>query len=357
MTMISRAGVIWLLAGGLLAAGCSDAKNADVDTQLRAAFQERYIEPYVAGETDRWLEVFAADAVALHNGLPPLEGRDAIRGFAEAVAANFAIRRLDAQVDDVQRHGDWAWTRGTFVADFEAIVPTAPPGVAGLRHGKFLLLWERQPNGDWLVVMDMGNDMPAPPAADPPPGSETAAAAYYPCVACHGADGAGNEALGAPAIAGLDAAYIALQLRHFRDGVRGAALADLDGRQMSLVAAVYTDDAELDRLARHVAALPDTRPRRTIPAGDADGATLYATCIACHGSRGEGNPALGAPALAVLDDWYILRQLRLFADGLRGAQPGDRGGAQMRAALVAAGIGADQHESLAAHIVSLAEGS
>lgn len=65
--------------------------------------------------------------------------------------------------------------------------------------------------------------------------------------------------------------------------------------------------------------------------GDATvGKTLYATCAACHGQQGEGNPALNAPALAGQEDWYITRQLHLFKTGLRGTNPQDTFGLQMR---------------------------
>ena len=154
--------LIWTLAA-LALAGCAETNNsAGAEPDLRADFQTRYIEPYVAGDVEGWMHVFADDAVALHDGLPPLDGKAAIRGFADAVAANFSIKRLNAEVDEVRRDGNWAWTRGQFVADFEAKTDAAPPGVAGERMGKFLLLWERQTDGSWLVIMDMGNSMQAP---------------------------------------------------------------------------------------------------------------------------------------------------------------------------------------------------
>lgn len=66
-------------------------------------------------------------------------------------------------------------------------------------------------------------------------------------------------------------------------------------------------------------------------AGDATtGKTLYGTCAACHGQRGEGMPALNAPALAGQEDWYVARQLHLFKAGIRGADPKDTYGMQMR---------------------------
>jgi cytochrome c oxidase subunit 2 len=64
----------------------------------------------------------------------------------------------------------------------------------------------------------------------------------------------------------------------------------------------------------------------------ATGQQLFAACIACHGARAEGNPAVGAPALAGQSASYLQRQLRNFAAGLRGTHQQDLQGAQMRAA-------------------------
>jgi cytochrome c oxidase subunit 2 len=65
----------------------------------------------------------------------------------------------------------------------------------------------------------------------------------------------------------------------------------------------------------------------------ADGKSLYTSCAACHGQQAEGNPALGAPALAGLQDWYLKSQLEAFNQGRRGYKPYDTYGAQMRAAV------------------------
>jgi cytochrome c oxidase subunit 2 len=66
--------------------------------------------------------------------------------------------------------------------------------------------------------------------------------------------------------------------------------------------------------------------------GVPDGRSLYAGCVACHGKQGDGLAAVRAPAIAGLEAWYVERQLKNFATGLRGAAAGDAEGATMRAA-------------------------
>ena len=46
---------------------------------------------------------------------------------------------------------------------------------------------------------------------------------------------------------------------------------------------------------------------------------LYDGCVQCHGENGEGNQAVGAPAIAGLQRWYVKRQLRGFKAGYRGS--------------------------------------
>jgi cytochrome c oxidase subunit 2 len=62
-----------------------------------------------------------------------------------------------------------------------------------------------------------------------------------------------------------------------------------------------------------------------------DGPTLFSQCVACHGRKAEGVASTGAPAIAGQEAAYLQRQLQKFRSGLRGANPQDTYGAQMRA--------------------------
>ncbi|MGB7738484.1 MAG: c-type cytochrome [Steroidobacteraceae bacterium] len=156
-------------------------------------------------------------------------------------------------------------------------------------------------------------------------------AQFNPCIACHGSKAEGNAALGAPAIAGQDAAYLQRQLQHFRAGRRGTHKSDTFGAQMRAAgASTLKDDAAVAAVAAHVATLPKTRPAAAANGDLRNGNNLYhGKCGACHGGRAEGNPALKAPRLAGLDAAYIRRQFSYFRDGVRGTDPKDVPGRQM----------------------------
>ena len=66
-----------------------------------------------------------------------------------------------------------------------------------------------------------------------------------------------------------------------------------------------------------------------------EGQKLFAPCVACHGSKGEGNTTLNAPAIAGQDVVYIERQLHNFRNRRRGVHKSDVLGAQMQAAAAA----------------------
>ena len=53
----------------------------------------------------------------------------------------------------------------------------------------------------------------------------------------------------------------------------------------------------------------------------AKGAELFKQCIACHGNKGEGNPAQKAPRIAGQYDWYILKQIQDIKAGVARKNP------------------------------------
>jgi len=153
------------------------------------------------------------------------------------------------------------------------------------------------------------------------------------CTACHGAHGNGNLAIRAPKIAGMEPWYIRRQLEAFRTNRRGAHLADISGQEMRPVGVRVRSEEDIAGALAYVATFVPKRPAATIKGDTSHGRRLFATCATCHGPQAQGNEALGAPALAARSDWYLLTQLRHFANGVRGTDPQDVYGAQMRAAV------------------------
>lgn len=153
------------------------------------------------------------------------------------------------------------------------------------------------------------------------------------CAVCHGKSAAGDEAVGAPAIAGMPQWYLESQLKQFRDGNRGTNFDDIMGMRMRPMALTLMREGDVEAVAAHIAAMPPANPAPTLTGGDvAKGKAIYTTiCVACHGPEGAGNQAMmGAAPFNRSSDWYLFRQVENFRAGIRGARPGDQGGALMR---------------------------
>jgi cytochrome c oxidase subunit 2 len=156
-------------------------------------------------------------------------------------------------------------------------------------------------------------------------------ALYNLCAQCHGDQGEGSALALAPSIGGLEKWYVVKQLQHFRDGTRALHFDDIAGMRMRPMAKWLKTQEDVDAVASYVASLPPVPIVITLQGGDpVRGAALYATCSGCHGVQGEGVEPVGAPSLSHTSDWYQLKQIMNYKQGIRGTDPRDVGGAAMR---------------------------
>lgn len=137
-------------------------------------------------------------------------------------------------------------------------------------------------------------------AGDPPASARA-------CVACHGQAGvSGSPEF--PNLAGQHEAYLALQIRAFRDGSRS-------NPAMAPFVADLTD-AEIGALAAYYAAQPPARATSGDAALVAVGENLSGYCKACHGMAGR--PVAGEwPLLAGQQAAYLQQQLAAYKSGAR----------------------------------------
>ncbi|MDF1852038.1 MAG: c-type cytochrome [Verrucomicrobiales bacterium] len=160
--------------------------------------------------------------------------------------------------------------------------------------------------------------------------SETKGAYAQVCAACHGPDGAGNEELKAPSIAGLPAWYIKEQFAKFREGKRGAHQDDAPGQQMRAIALSLTE-AQIEEAAEAVSKLPIVLTE--LPPEEADlerGRYLFANeCMECHRYNGKGEVVFHSAQLISLNRSYLRRQLKNFHAEKRGAAEDDIYGNKM----------------------------
>ncbi len=80
-------------------------------------------------------------------------------------------------------------------------------------------------------------------------------ALYATCIACHGVNGQGNEAMKAPRLAGVKDWYLVGTLKKFKSGVRGSNPADPEDVMMHAMTATLADDKAIQDVVAYIETL------------------------------------------------------------------------------------------------------
>ena len=127
--------------------------------QFQNQIDRDYIAPFMAGDIDRWLDILDDDVVGLHNRMPVMEGKQALRGFGEFVAENLIVAEMSVTLTGLRQNDNLAYTWGTYRS--QLLLRATGEAMPGHREaGKVLFVWERQGDGSWKLAVDMGNDLP-----------------------------------------------------------------------------------------------------------------------------------------------------------------------------------------------------
>jgi cbb3-type cytochrome c oxidase subunit III len=232
--------------------------------------------------------------------------------------------------------------------------------IALISFGAFKLAGSARTHYDRLVIEKAAAEVKAKAAAaieskrisvlaeledlGPMPTPEDIAAgklSYNSCLACHGPNAAGLPAPvamalgGAPNLAGMPIWYSQLQISKIKDGIRGHKNHNPQLGAMKAMVSIL-DDKKIFQVAGYMQSLEKVKPQHSLSGDAQKGKALFASCVACHREKGEGNPSRGVRAAPLnnLPDWYIVKQLKEFKAGLRGTHPKDKGGAAMQAQAV-----------------------
>jgi len=137
-----------LLAGGCAHVPTSPALPPARDEDLVRA-DAAFAADVAARRLDAWVEHFAPDGVMLPAGVAPTRGQAAIR---ELMAPLFADPGFKIAWTPTEGHvgGTVGWTSGT----------STITSARGVRHGKYMTVWRRLPDGQWRIAADIGNTDP-----------------------------------------------------------------------------------------------------------------------------------------------------------------------------------------------------
>jgi cytochrome c oxidase subunit 2 len=232
---------------------------------------------------------------------------------------DFAVAQFRVKMDMVPGLVTYLWFTPTKIGDFEILCEE----LCGIGHhtmrGK-VVIDEQEEFDTWLDQQPTYAEVLAKPRGD----AFAGAGQYALCGA-----GEGSLLLNSPKLAGQGAWYLRRQIEYFKSGARGAHADDVYGRQMASMAGTLFDAAAVENVITYIQTLPDLPPEKTVVGNVDKGRSIYNTCGACHGQRGEGIAALNASRLAGMSDWYLVTQLKNFRAGIRGAHDDDKYGMQM----------------------------
>ncbi len=142
----------------LLASACNqappDTRAAD-EAAIRAA-DAQWSKTAGSGDLEGTIAYYSDDATLLPPNAPMASGKEAIRAVWAPLLTPGASISWEASKVEVARSGDLAYIMGTYQLAMKDAQGNSVPD-----HGKFVEVWEKQPDGKWKVGADIFNsDLP-----------------------------------------------------------------------------------------------------------------------------------------------------------------------------------------------------
>jgi uncharacterized protein (TIGR02246 family) len=135
-----------------------DTVDLEAEGQALMQLSREWSDLVATGDMEAIMAGWADDAVMMPPGIPPLEGKAAIRSYVEGAAEipGFAISWEPLAVQ-VAASGDMA-----YMIERNVITVHDPEGNPVRTHGKVITVWRKDVDGNWRNVVDMWNEMPPP---------------------------------------------------------------------------------------------------------------------------------------------------------------------------------------------------
>jgi uncharacterized protein (TIGR02246 family) len=129
---------------------------SDEDVAAIRAVMEGLSQAVLVGDGARAAAFDTQDAVFMPPNEPALRGRAAIEAWTDAFPP---ITEFRLPIEEIDGRGDLAFVRGTISITFTPEGAPEPIQDAG----KYVVILRRQPDGAWLIAVDIFNsDLPLP---------------------------------------------------------------------------------------------------------------------------------------------------------------------------------------------------
>lgn len=131
-------------------------RPAAAETEAIATLARDFSAAYMRGDAAAMAALYTPDAVIFPNGAERITGREAIQRYWTLAPGNrVTMHRITPA--EVRVEGELAYDYGVYEVSGER------QGEAwGPTHGNYLIVWRRQPSGEWRMHLDMWNNRPRP---------------------------------------------------------------------------------------------------------------------------------------------------------------------------------------------------
>jgi ketosteroid isomerase-like protein len=137
-------------------AATAGAQSMQSDLAAIAKAGAEFSQLYMKGDAEGMAALYTADGAIFPGGRPIIKGREAIQAYW-TLAPNVKMVDHKTTADSVVIVGNTAYDYGTFHSQ------SSRDGVVGnMGYGKYVIVWQKQPDGRWLMHLDIWNGSPAP---------------------------------------------------------------------------------------------------------------------------------------------------------------------------------------------------
>ena len=122
-----------------------------------AKLREAWVQDLRTKQLEPILKFYASDAVFLQPNGERITGSAALRALFQNVMAKFTSD-LTLHSQNLETSGDLAYDSG----DFQETLTTIATGAKITSKGSYLIIYRRQPRGDWQIVQHVWTGAPPP---------------------------------------------------------------------------------------------------------------------------------------------------------------------------------------------------
>ncbi len=149
--MIFISGFALVFLGGCAHTGTQREEKLKVRVEMIGRKAET---AFLAGEVDTMLQYYTEDIISMPQSYPMVKGKENLRRKTEAILSlGLKFESLESTTLDVKSSGRYVYEIGTFRQ--AVILPGQNEPTESV--GKYVTIWEQQPNGDLKIAVEIYN--------------------------------------------------------------------------------------------------------------------------------------------------------------------------------------------------------